>query len=229
MRHLKTTLAVLGAATILVLAGNTIAMAATGKAFILGKTNYANKATTVKRTTNGQALKVLTKRSVDAPLVVNGRGKVGNLNADMVDGIDSTALKNNVRVFQGVIPGAAPVTNYTKNLPLPAGTYTVSWSAFLSGAANGFVNCYVRTKNAVNSTLNYTADNGFNAGAGSPSLSATGLVTVGTGRSVEFHCASTNPVSTIALEPIQIIVTKVDSVISTTNLRTVPNGSRVGR
>jgi len=51
MRHLKTTLAVLGAVTVLALAGDTIALGTTGHAFILGKVNKANAVTTLKRTT----------------------------------------------------------------------------------------------------------------------------------------------------------------------------------
>lgn len=92
MRHLKTTLAVLGAVTVLVLAGNTISMAATGKAFILGKGNTASTATALKRTTNGPAMKIVTRRAADVPFAVNGKGKVPNLNVDRLDGKDSTAF-----------------------------------------------------------------------------------------------------------------------------------------
>lgn len=92
MRHLKTTLAVLGAVTILVLASNTVAIAATGKGFILGKINSANKQTTLTRTTNGPVLKLNAKSATGTPLAVRGSGKVANLNADKIDGKDSSAF-----------------------------------------------------------------------------------------------------------------------------------------
>src|SRR5690349_15216722 len=82
MRHLKTLLTVLGAVTILVLAGNTVALATTGHAFILGKANSANKQTQLTRTTSGPALKVTTKSTANPPFAVNGHGKVAHLNAD---------------------------------------------------------------------------------------------------------------------------------------------------
>lgn len=85
-------LTVIGAVTVLVLAGNTVALAATGKGFLLGKINTANKITVLKRTTPGTALKVVTKSATSAPLQVNGTGKVANLNADTVDGLDSSAF-----------------------------------------------------------------------------------------------------------------------------------------
>src|SRR3954454_12851781 len=79
---LKSVLTVIGAVTILVLAGNTVAFAATGHSFILGKVNKANLPTTLKRTTNGPALNLITKPLSSAPFAVNTTGKVTNLNAD---------------------------------------------------------------------------------------------------------------------------------------------------
>jgi hypothetical protein len=92
MQKLKTFLTVFGAVTVLVLAANTVAFAATGGKFILGHTNKANKVSTLKRTTSGSALTLITKSSANAPLTTNGRGKVANLNADLLDGLDSSAL-----------------------------------------------------------------------------------------------------------------------------------------
>jgi hypothetical protein len=101
MRSFKTILTVVGAVTVLVLAANTVAYAATGGKFILGKTNKANKVSTLKRTTNGSALNLITKSSSNAPLSTNGKGKVANLNADMLDGKDSTAFAPYPKVIRG--------------------------------------------------------------------------------------------------------------------------------
>ena len=83
MQKFKTFLTVIGAVTILVLAANSAVYAATGGKFILGHKNTASKVSTLKRTTNGSALKLVTKSSSSAPLSTNGHGKVANLNADM--------------------------------------------------------------------------------------------------------------------------------------------------
>jgi hypothetical protein len=99
MHRLKTLLTVIGAITVLVLAGNTVTYAATGGKFILGFTNKANKATTLKRTTSGPALQLTTTSGSNAPLVVNGKGKVANLNADSLDGKDSSAFQSKVGPF----------------------------------------------------------------------------------------------------------------------------------
>jgi hypothetical protein len=103
--RLVTLLTVIGAVTVLVLAGNTVALAATGHGFLLGKSNTATKETALSRTTAGTALKVTTKSSTSAPLAVNGKGKVTNLNADAVDGKSANAF-DNAPVASGIITGS---------------------------------------------------------------------------------------------------------------------------
>jgi hypothetical protein len=99
VHKLKSFLTVLGAVTVLVLAGNTVAFAATGGKFFLGKTNKADQVSTLKRTTSGAALNLVTKSSSNAPLTTNGKGKVANLNADSLDGKDSSAFQSKVGPF----------------------------------------------------------------------------------------------------------------------------------
>jgi hypothetical protein len=129
MRHLKTFLTVIGAVTILVLAANSAVYAATGGKFILGKTNKANKVSTLKRTTSGAALNLVTKSSSNAPLTTNGKGKVTNLNADSLDGKDSSAFaaNNPTKVYK--YTAATPATSHSFSIPIPAaGTYLVTYS-----------------------------------------------------------------------------------------------------
>lgn len=92
MQKLKTFLTVIGAVTILVLAANSAVYAATGGKFVLGSTNKAGKVSTLKRTHSGAALNLVTKSSANPPMTVNGRGKVTNLNADRLDGRDSSSF-----------------------------------------------------------------------------------------------------------------------------------------
>jgi len=78
--------------------------AATGGNFILGQTNSASSTTALSSVTSGPALKVtstntgfatalgLNVPSGHAPFTVNSGAKVANLNADKLDGIDSTGF-----------------------------------------------------------------------------------------------------------------------------------------
>lgn len=158
MKYLKTTFATIGAATVLVLAGNTVALATTGHSLILGQGNSADNITGVTRTTNGSALKLTTKSSASAPLTVNGKGKVTNLNADSVDGYDSTALRNRTYVFTSTFTDRS-ISAF--NLPVSPGSYLITVSTFFNDIPSAGIQCYVSDKNmSVNtgySSLVYTA------------------------------------------------------------------------
>src|SRR5881409_1949916 len=108
-----TLLTVVGALTVLVLAGNTVALATTGKAILAGKINTSTKMTSITRTTPGTGLQVKTKSSANSPFAVNGKGKVTNLNADRLDGLDSSVLGTRAYVFTGAQFAATSDLTYT--------------------------------------------------------------------------------------------------------------------
>jgi hypothetical protein len=99
---------VLGAVVAVVMAGATAAVAGTGVggAFNLGQTNTVNAPSALSGATNSAQLKVAnagtgTGVSINvaagkAPLTVNSATKVNNLNADELDGLDSSQLQRNV-------------------------------------------------------------------------------------------------------------------------------------
>jgi len=84
-----------------------VAYAATGGNFILGQANTANQPTTltgspatgaalaVANTTSGQPAASFTVSGNKAPFTVSSSGKVGKLNADKLDGLDSTDFLRN--------------------------------------------------------------------------------------------------------------------------------------
>jgi hypothetical protein len=92
MRRLKTIASALMIAFVVIASLDYTASAATGGKFILGHLNKAGKQTVLQRTKSGPALGLTTKSSANAPLTTNGRGKVVNLNADQLDGLDSSDL-----------------------------------------------------------------------------------------------------------------------------------------
>jgi hypothetical protein len=89
-----------GGVVSLSLVGGT-AVAATGGTFLLGKSNTASTTTTLTHA-KGTPLS-LKAGSGKAPLAVNSKTKVTNLNADTVDGLDSSAFalkKGKTGVFE---------------------------------------------------------------------------------------------------------------------------------
>lgn len=90
------------------------AAAATGGAFILGRSNSASSTTLL---TNGAGVPLaLNARSGSAPLSVNSATKVARLNADKLDGLDSTQMQRRVsttcpsgQAMKGASSSGAPI------------------------------------------------------------------------------------------------------------------------
>ena len=110
----------LGFTMAVILAGGA-AYAANGGAFILGRANAASLPTSLKNST-GTAL-VLTSSNGKPSLTVNGKAKVANLNADSLDGVDSTTFSLKTG-RTGVIKGSAnDADGFENTARCPTGTY----------------------------------------------------------------------------------------------------------
>ncbi|HEX4190332.1 MAG TPA: hypothetical protein VHZ06_04995 [Marmoricola sp.] len=194
MRHLKTLLTVIGAVTILVLAGNTVALAASGHGFLLGKTNRVTKLTTLTRTTSGPALQVTTKSSANPPFAVNGTGKVTHLNADLLDGKDSTALGTRAYVWtaSGAIDTEVDQSEVFVLNGLPAGTYLVNYEVEFPHAmlTTGFVDCGMQndTTGAFGGQQRTVVNTSNSDGTG---INGAGLMTSKANGDVRLTCAYT--------------------------------------
>ena len=92
-------LAVIGAAALMFMATDAVTYAATGSSLVLGRLNQANATTTIQNTGTTPALKLVTKSTATAPMIVNGKGKVTNLYADRA------ATADNARRLGGRTPG----------------------------------------------------------------------------------------------------------------------------
>jgi FlaG/FlaF family flagellin (archaellin) len=224
MRSLKTLLTVIGAVTVLVLAGNTVALAATGHSFILGQTNKANKITTLKRTTAGSALQVKTTSSSAAPLVVNGKGKVANLNADSVDGYDSSALRTSTYSW---VHAVSAVSSSNQILSLAPGSYLVGYDAYMpsAGTAGGDAGCYFYRVRSGNNT--YYAETRQTTTAGETvSVSGNGLLSVAAGDVIHWYCYAPAAFTTIPEEPLHAFATRT-TVVGNTTLRIAPGARKI--
>jgi len=235
MRTLRTFLTVIGAVTVLILAANTVAYAATGGKFILGHTNKANKVSTLKRTSSGAALNLVTKSSGNAPLSTNGKGRVTNLNADMLDGLDSSTLRTRSYVFHASVTAS---TGFDLAIPVPAGSYLISWTNFLQLLGPASVDCYVLEQNPGapdRQTARVAFNNDTTGGNFYPSASGSGIVTKKTGGTITFSCVSVgDDFQTYSGTPIEIVATPT-TVLSTSTLtariapRIAPKGSVLGQ
>jgi len=187
MRYLKTTLTVIGAVTVLVLAGNSISLAATGQALLLGKSNSANTYTSVTRTTSGSVLSLKSASSSNSPLSVNGKGKVINLNADKVDGFDG-----GTRVLTWKYVGAVAGDKKFVLGGLAHGTYLLHYEVYMSDldSADGLpVNCFFHEGNT--SKRGGETDSEETT-AFFPALSGSALMTQPTGGDLGVACSVPN-------------------------------------
>jgi hypothetical protein len=166
---------VLLAGLLLVGAANLGAFAATGGPLLLGKGNSATKTTKLKTTGNGAALSLKSKKTAP-PLKVSNSTKVAKFNADLVDGLDSPALRNRTYVYDIAIGGVT--NNFVEfALPgLPPGKYVTSM--VIVGNVDGgtpFLGCFVASGTGVNLQVAAIA-NGIDGGGDNYFVSGSGYV-----------------------------------------------------
>lgn len=211
-------LAVLGAVAVLVLAANTVALAASGKGFLLGKVNKSAKVSTLQRTKSGPALSLKTKGG--PPLAVNSAKLVKKLNADKVDGYDAGALVNGGTLFTITIPESAPVNSELDALPARPGRYQVTWSAHLSVEADTLARCGAGTLKKPAYSLTGTAA-GASARTSSTThevmLSGTGPITVRPSDTLFFQCFNDDSYNMTTKFPVQVMITPIQTRPGTPN------------
>lgn len=229
MRAVKTFLTVIGAITVLVLAANTVAYAATGGKFVLGKTNKAGAVSTLKRTTSGTALNVVTASSANAPMAVNGRGRVANLNADLLDGLDSTALRTTTSVFTKSV--TVPVNSFDVTVPIGAGKWLMSYS-FLpnGGGADGVAGgCYFTDQLNGSDQFYFGEDRSPTLTSDTVAFSGAGEITLAAGHTLLFTCEMPANFTTFSDEPVQVTATRTSILSSSALARAVPGGRAATR
>jgi hypothetical protein len=228
MQKFKTFLTVIGAVTILVLAANSAVYAATGGKFILGQTNKAGKQTVLKRTKAGPALGLTTKSSATAPFTTNGTGRVANLNADKVDGFDSSSMLNSTLSFTKSISLGAPGTSFgLTTSTVPAGTYLVTGSAWVYGPTTGAgFECSIQGSGS--STARWSWVNGNSDGFYTPNM--VGQITLNAAQTAVFEChgGPSFAWNTFSGSPMQLTMTRVASPVTGSATRTAPRVGRVG-
>ena len=130
-RSSQTLVATLGATALLVVGIDLATYAGTGDTLVIGQLNRSNSATVVSNDAGGPALRLKTAARTDAPLSVNGIGKVTHLNADQVDGKGARELGTHAITYVAgkrlqTVPGQA-----VWRMPVKPGLYEVSFRAML--------------------------------------------------------------------------------------------------
>ncbi|MFZ2013570.1 MAG: hypothetical protein WAV00_07090 [Nocardioides sp.] len=216
MRRLKTLGSALLVAAVLVMGANYVAYAATGHAFILGKTNKADKVTTLARTTNGTVLKLTTKNSGAAPLVTNGRGKVTNLNADRVDGVHASALGVNTLLFTTPISKPSAPSFVVTLANVAKGNYLVNGSGFIYGSRAAGIRCDL----IVDGTQQLYDWFDVATGQNWADLNMSGMISVPATQDLTFQCltndSSNTDWSSYSASPLKIALTKIKSLTTRT-------------
>lgn len=140
--NIRTTLAVVGAAALLVAGTDLVTYAATGSSLVTGQINKASRPTTISNTGRGPALS-LKNRASYPPLKVSSSKRVAKLNADRLDGRDSKDLEPGV--IRAVLAKQGTTMKQDiawKAIRVPAGSYLVTMHGIVGNATNdGWFSC----------------------------------------------------------------------------------------
>lgn len=215
MRRLKTFVSAMAIALVVTASLDYAASAATGHPFLLGQLNNANRATVLKRTTSGPALTLTTRSSADTPLTVNGRGKVTNLNADRIDGLDSSALTGvRAQVSRFVFDSTQLV--HAGNVPtLAPGTYLATLEVAFIGAGGSATTPTRFSCEFVQTGIGDTeVERGLVEGSMSvddvPALSSATVLTTADGDHLTLDCAATKAWINNESRPAEVTLTRLD-------------------
>lgn len=208
MRTLKSVVSAAAIALMLVVSVDYLAFAATGQSMILGKSNSANKATTVTRTTSGPAMQLNVKNGKGAPFKVNSKGRIGKLNADLVDGKHAADLGVRTLVYDyNVNLTSTSVMEFT--LPqVPAGSYLGTMDGWIYGPSGASMICYLRTP-----TTSDRLQQWFPAATGNTffPVSTSGVVTVSAASDLTVRCSANSSGNWTDYNNFQVTLTTIDS------------------
>lgn len=219
MQRLKSALTALAVGIVLLTALDFAASAATGRGMILGKWNQADNTTIVKNTKKGPALDLRAKKG--PALAVNNSKRVKKLNADMVDGLSAADLKTNRNtIFQW--SAASHTGGFSQAIPAqPVGSYVVTYSAQLTGAAGTTANPNTIACRVVQSMVSgatvidkaIVGETTMTSVGSPPALSGSGAVILGTGDALRFSCSMSQGAQkwgTTPLQPLQVSLLRTD-------------------
>ncbi len=140
---MKSVLAVVGAAALLLVGFDGLTYAATGSSLVLGKVNRANATTIVKNTGSGAVMRLRASNPSAAPFTTNAKGQVKTLyaasaaNAEKLEGQTSSQLVSTARqgLFSQVINRDA-LQNLNAGDDVTLDSYCQTGEVAVGGAVN---------------------------------------------------------------------------------------------
>lgn len=218
MQKIKSGLVALTVGIVLLTALDWAASAATGRAFILGKWNQADHTTTLKNTGSGAAL---TLKSRGATLKVSNGKRIKNLNADKLDGLTGAEYKTNRNTIY-LWSVAQHTGGFTQAIPpQQPGSYLISFSVQLNGAAGdpgnpNVISCRI-VQSGLSGAITFTkavlADTQVTSVGTPPSLNGTSPLIVSPGDSLALDCTMTRNAqqwSTTQFQPVLVNLLRTD-------------------
>jgi len=132
MRFPRPAIFVLGVVTTLIVGGT--AYAANGGSLLIGRINQGTALTTLSNP-NGTALALNSKSGIPS-LKVNRAAKVVNLNADLIDGADSTELALKTGRTGMILGSESDADGFPETARCPSGTYATGGGGVAVEAAD---------------------------------------------------------------------------------------------
>jgi hypothetical protein len=129
MRARSAALFAIGAVSGLMLAG--VGHAADGSSFLLGRVNTASRITTLSNP-SGSTLSLLSNAD-SPPLRVNSHAKVAHLNADLLDGRDSSAFALTGGRTGVIVGNTSDDDGLATTAACPAGTFATGGGGYATG------------------------------------------------------------------------------------------------
>ena len=207
---LRTSATVVAGTAILALAANGVSYAATGQGLVGGHQNVAGKTTTLKTSSPGPALSLVSRGDKQPSLSVSSKAKVKNLNASLLDGRSASSLATHAQTFLAGQRGTTLDDTTAFRLPVRPGAYAISLQgAFgpVEETETGIVECFVTDQHF--SKLYAGATSAIDPDDGIPLPSAANVVRVPRGTNLLAGCFASAPVT--FLQPLAVSLTRVDS------------------
>ena len=219
MQRLKSALTALAVGIVLLTALDFAAAAATGRGMVLGHWNQADHKTVLKNTKQGVALDL---RAKNGPVLRVGNSKrIKNLNADKLDGMSGADYKTNRNtIYQWA--SVSHTGGFSQAVPPQApGSYLVTYSVQLAGAAGdpgnpNVINCRV-VQSGVSGAVTFDkaiiGEATVTSVGTPPALNGTGPVILAAGDSLRLACTMTRnnqQWSTSSLQPLTVNLLRTD-------------------
>jgi hypothetical protein len=124
-------IATLSAAALLVVGFDYTTYAVTGSSLMLGRTNHTDRLTTLARQGGGPALSLTSSGQSSPSLRVSSSARVPRLNADLLDGMQASALATRAVSYRAGARGDVVPGTGLWSVGVQPGSYQVSYKAFV--------------------------------------------------------------------------------------------------